>query len=374
MIKIGIGGDIVPTESNYEYFLNKNLSELIGDELYNKLKSLDYSIFNLEAPITSSEKKIQKCGPNLKIPINVAQGLDQFKPVFFNLANNHIKDYGVQGIESTIDFLKKNKINFAGVGSNLNDLEKNFIFEEKGVKVGIYCCSEHEFSIANDTSAGANPFDPLVSFDEVNKLSEETDFLIVLYHGGKEQYRFPTPNMQKIFRKFAEKGADLVIGQHSHCIGCQEIYKNSTLIYGQGNFIFDATENDYWQTSLFLELEIEKNSNKIKYIPIVKKKNKIRIAEKEQEREIINDFYQRSELILDEKYVKEKFNELCSQATLPYIKVLSGNKNFFQKAFIKIFQPNINFFYRNEKKLACINFLECETHHEMLLNILKRDI
>lgn len=61
----------------------------------------------------------------------------------------------------------------------------------------------------------------------------------MLYHGGKEYYRYSSPNLQKTCRKMTEKGADLVLCQHSHCIGSYEEYNDSTILYGQGNFIFN---------------------------------------------------------------------------------------------------------------------------------------
>lgn len=44
-------------------------------------------------------------------------------------------------------------------------------------------------------SAGANPFDVLESFDDVQALKEHCDYVIVLYHGGKEFYRYPSPHV-----------------------------------------------------------------------------------------------------------------------------------------------------------------------------------
>ena len=43
----------------------------------------------------------------------------------------------------------------------------------------------------------------------------ECDYLIVLYHGGVQEYRFPTPKLSIICKRMCDKGADLVICQHS---------------------------------------------------------------------------------------------------------------------------------------------------------------
>lgn len=147
------------------------------------------------------------------------------------------------------------------------EARKPYIIELDGLKIGIYACAEHEFSIATENASGANPFDPLESLDHVQGLSDKCDYVIVLYHGGKEHYRYPSPYLQKACRKMAEKGADLVVCQHSHCIGCFEEYEKSTIIYGQGNFIFDHSESEFWQTSLLVKIVIDDGPH-ISYIPI----------------------------------------------------------------------------------------------------------
>lgn len=66
----------------------------------------------------------------------------------------------------------------------------------------------------------------------------------------------PRQNCKKC-RKIVEKGADLVVCQHSHCIGCMEEYDKGTIIYGQGNFLFDDSESIFWRTSLLLKIDLK---------------------------------------------------------------------------------------------------------------------
>jgi hypothetical protein len=71
----------------------------------------------------------------------------------------------------------------------LKEAAQPYIWEQKGIRVGIYACAEHEFLIATEYSPGATPFDPLESLDHIQDLANKCDYLIVLYHGGKEHYR-----------------------------------------------------------------------------------------------------------------------------------------------------------------------------------------
>jgi poly-gamma-glutamate capsule biosynthesis protein CapA/YwtB (metallophosphatase superfamily) len=263
-----IAGDLVPTKSNIELFANGDINRLLGEELYNIWYSSDLRIFNLEAPISNISAPIDKCGPNLSIPINSITGIKELKPSLISLANNHIFDQGEGGLSSTIDLLREASIPTVGAGDNIDSASDSIILNKKGKKVGIYACVEHEFGVADSNNPGANPFDPLESFDHVQKLriDGKCDYIIVLFHGGYENYRYPSPHLRKVCKKFVERGADLVVVQHSHCIGTFEEYKNSTIVYGQGNFIFDYSDNELWETSLLIKVTFN-SSMKVEYIP-----------------------------------------------------------------------------------------------------------
>lgn len=113
-MRIIIGADLVPTESNYELFNNADVDALIGSDLNNVLSEADYRIFNLEVPLTNVEAPIAKCGPNLISPPSTIEGIKSIGVDFLTLANNHILDQGEQGLYSTIDILSKNKSDSGG--------------------------------------------------------------------------------------------------------------------------------------------------------------------------------------------------------------------------------------------------------------------
>ena len=240
--KMIIGGDLVPTKSNEEIFINGNIEKIVDDKILKILEEANYRVFNLETPLTDSNHPISKEGPALKAKKETINGIKRINPDLITIANNHILDYGQEGLQDTIEELRKNNISYVGAGNNLEEASKGFIIENNGFKIGIYGCSEHEYTIATKTEGGANPFDPLESLDQIENLRKNTNYVIVLYHGGKEFYRYPTPYLQKVCRKIIDKGADLVLCQHSHCIGTYEDYKNGKIVYGQGNFLFDRDD------------------------------------------------------------------------------------------------------------------------------------
>lgn len=376
-MKLIIGADFVPTDSNKEYFINADIENLVGTEIRDVLDKADFRIFNLEVPLVDKNTPIKKCGPALIAPTKTINGIKKVNVNLFTLANNHILDQGEQGLSSTIGMLNNNNIAYVGVGKNLNEARKPYVIENNGQKIGIYACAEHEFSIATEKNAGANPFDALESFDHVKKLKETCNKVIVLYHGGKEHYRYPSPMLQKVCRKFVEKGADLVVCQHSHCIGCEEKYQNGTIVYGQGNFLFDHSNSEFWQTSLLISIDDEFN---ISYIPLVKNGMGVELAKGEEKEEILADFNKRSFEILIDGFVDKKYREFAEQMQQRYLMCFSAIKyrSVAFKSINKISGDRLLTYllkkkYNDNQKNIIRNLIECEAHRELVLKSLSND-
>lgn len=367
-MSILIGADVVPTKSNVEQFNKGNAAFLVGSELLKILSDADYRIFNLEVPLTDIKMPIDKWGANLIAPTSTINGYKSIGVDFVTLANNHILDQGEQGLRSTCDLLKKNNIAYCGVGDNLNLAKAPYIFELDGKRIGIYACAEHEFSIATENSAGANPFDTLESFDHVFSLKQEVDYVVVLYHGGKEYYRYPSPNLQRVCRKFVKSGADLVVCQHSHCIGCEEKYLGGTIVYGQGNFLFDDSKSEFWQTSILINID---DDFKISYIPIKKKNETVRLAPQKDACDILDSFTQRSEEIKRKGFVEERYSEFAYSMLNGYLFQVSGyGKSVFFRALNKLTRHKYGIWklkrkFGKQQLLSVQNILECEDHREL---------
>lgn len=371
-MKIVIGADFVPTK-NEEYFSKADCKYLLGDELTSLLKKTDFRIFNLEVPLVNEKKPIEKFGPNLIARTESVALFSKLNINLFTLANNHIMDQGQQGLNSTCTVLDKAGIAYTGVGKTPEEAAKPYIFECDGKRIGVYACTENEFSIVTEHSAGANPIDILESPDHVAALKTQCDFVIVLYHGGKEHYRYPSPTLQKVCRKLVEKGADLVVCQHSHCIGCEEKYLNGTIVYGQGNFLFDNCEIDEWQTSLLIEI----NDGDITYIPLKKHKDKVRIADPVESATILKEFKNRSEQIKDSLFIEDKYKEFATNMIYEYLWVLCGANNSKVLRIInklsgyRFYRKYLDRKFATPSTLSILNFIECEAHREVIVEGLK---
>jgi hypothetical protein len=370
-LDILIGGDLVPTKSNFELFCSANTSELLGNALLDIIIKADFRVFNLEVPLTDQEMPIIKCGPNLIAPTSTINGIKQFQTDLLTLANNHIMDQGTQGLDSTIKVLSENGINYVGAGTTLKEAACPYVFKRNGLRIGIYACAEHEFTIATEKTAGANPFDPLESLDHISDLKRNCDYVIVLYHGGKEHYRYPSPYLQKACRKIVDKGANLVVCQHSHCIGAAENYNDGIIVYGQGNFLFDHSESDFWKTSLLLNVILTSGSMSVEYIPIVKQGRGIRLADKQHSEEVLRDFYERSDQILNENFIQQEYDKFAAEMLKGYLNAFHGNNLLFRVLNRLCRHKLTNNLYSDKSLTVIRNYIECEAHRELVLTGLK---
>lgn len=372
-----IGADLVPTASNKAAFEQGAVDRLVDPALRDILEQAGYRIFNLEVPLTDRWTPIEKSGPHLIASPQCAHGISKLGADFLTLANNHIFDQGEPGLASTLRALEAAGIASAGAGTTPEEAARPFLFETGGKKIGVYACAEHEFSIVSNQHGGANPFDPLESLDHIAALKQETDYVIVLYHGGKEHYRYPSPNLQKTCRKCIDKGADLVICQHTHCIGCEERYRNGTIVYGQGNFLFDYQDNAFWQTSLLVSLDEDWT---VRYIPCVKEGSAVRLASGERGEEILREFFHRSDQIQEEGFLEAAYGHIAEAALEDYIGLLQGERyrSFLFRAINKLSGHRLRRWllkrhYRKAGGLCrMLNVFQCEVHRECLETGLKQ--
>ena len=265
-------GDLVPTAASVPSFEAENCEALMGDAL-SEIRRADFSVVNLECALTHGENRIRKCGPNLKGKPEYAKVIRDCGINACGLCNNHVQDFGIEGFWDTVKALEENGIQHFGWGEN-DTLSRVPFFIEGEKKVGIVAVCEHEYSYALPDQMGSNPFDPFETMLDIEKAKAQCDFLVVMYHGGKEQCQYPSPRLRKACQAMVRAGADLVLCQHSHCIGCRENYEGGEIVYGQGNFNFvKYVDHPHWHSGLMVEVELS-DKKEITYDIFSKKERK----------------------------------------------------------------------------------------------------
>lgn len=233
--------------------------------------------------------------------------------------------------------------------------------------------AEHEFSITDENSYGANPLDLINFIRKVNQYKNKFDYLIVLIHAELSGYPLPSPNFMRIAHFLVGMGVNIVNFQHSHIAGCYEKYRDAYIIYGQGNFIFNyypIIRDKAWNRGFLIKLSLSLNSNinhSIEIIPLIQSDSGIGVFKMkgEEKRIFMGEIEERSQAIKDIKYVKKQWNEFCeSHRNDDYFKLLVGNNrilNYINKKF-----PFAKHFLSKKHSLMLENLIQCESHRERI--------
>ena len=225
---------------------NDNINTILkGDDPFkfikNEIVSSDISIANLECVI-SDKGRPTRTWVNIRSKNTSAKYLKIF--TILCLANNHILDYGTEGMMETISVLNKNGILTLGAGSNYQKAIQPLIIERNSVKVGVinFLCSQTNqryFKSEWLHQAGPARYNEKYVLEQIRKLKNQVDIVIASIHWGVEYVYFPSPQQQTLARKLVDNGVDLIIGHHPHVVQGIEKYKNGLIFYSLGNLIFD---------------------------------------------------------------------------------------------------------------------------------------
>ena len=116
-------------------------------------------------------------------------------------------------------------------------------------------------------------------------------------------------------------GADIVLCQHSHCIGAYEQFEGCHILYGQGNFHFTRVGvNECWHTSLAVEYDTVAHT--VTFTPIRAYGDRIRLAKGAEAATIMAEFAARNRSLLTDEW-KAGWHAFCESVKPTYLGVLA---------------------------------------------------
>jgi len=210
----------------------------------------DVRIINLETTVTTSEDYLAK-GINYRmnpknIPVLKALGADVCV-----LANNHILDWGQEGLIETIEVLGKNGIKTAGAGRNYKEAREPAVFDLKEGRVIVFSFGHYSSGTgveleAKENKPGANILTDLSEKavreieKDIARVRKEGDIVIFSVHWGPNWGYRTDEEFDEFAHGLIDTGAvEIVFGHSSHHFKGLEIYKDKLIIYGAGDFIND---------------------------------------------------------------------------------------------------------------------------------------
>ncbi len=290
------GGDIVIADGVVN-------DKLCSDEFESIIKECDVVCCNFEAPIIENGTAKKKVGPNNNNSKNTIHLLKDAGFNLFTLANNHVFDYGVEGIEDTIGEINNNKINHIGAGITAESIYEPYIYEKEDVRIGIINFAENGFGAALE----GDKYGYAYLFIENRKhlitdLKEKCDYVIVVCHAGAEMWDYPLPEWRKEYKSIIDEGADVIIAHHPHVPQGYEEYKGKPIFYSLGNLAFDKGKGAKKPETICVKLVADKQSVSYEIINTVFRNSQIQINQSEQ---FVEHFRKSCDILKDdEKYIK----------------------------------------------------------------------
>jgi poly-gamma-glutamate capsule biosynthesis protein CapA/YwtB (metallophosphatase superfamily) len=266
---------------HYEEYVDEQVSKgkskdaMLGwgfEQVKSVTQKADVYVANLECPFTAGGEKIVKnfnfrARPEF-VSTLLAGGVD-----VVSLANNHLMDYGPEGLFDTLSTLETNKIKSFGAGRSLSEARAPLVIEVKGIKVaflGYFFLGDKNIEpsvvIATQNTPGvAGHFS---SLEELKKMvstdilaaKQVANHVIPFFHWGKEGTTTPQDYQIELAHFAIDNGASAVIGSHPHVLQGIEVYKNAPIAYSLGNFVFGGNWNPKDKKTALLQLKIDSKS------------------------------------------------------------------------------------------------------------------
>ena len=375
--RLVILGDICPQWGFPDLFSTRN-PEKVFHNILPVLKNADYVVANLECPATDSNSKLDKNSINLKARPSDIEVLYNAGIRAVSLANNHILDYGVKGLNDTINTLSKVGIAHYGAGT-VNSAADPFFLNVQDFVIGFIAFAEHEFNCAIDYGVGASKWDDIYGLNAIRNAKKKCDYLIVQYHGGIENYKYPSPLLQKKCRAMAEVGADYITCQHSHIIGTREKWGSAEIIYGQGNTVFGYNEKNgsWWNNGLMCVVDIKRNGKQIvantSYVPIVALSDGEYLADNETKKTILSAFESDSLCIKDDGFVSDQWKCYCEKISNSYLPMCFAWTKNMVRANKLLNGMLIKLLVGKKQKRNAMNIIRCDAHREVITTILENN-
>jgi poly-gamma-glutamate capsule biosynthesis protein CapA/YwtB (metallophosphatase superfamily) len=213
--------------------------------------SPDARIINLETSVTLSDKYWPGKGINYRMhPKNVCC-LTAARIDVCGLANNHVLDYGYDGLAETLDTLRNAGLKAVGAGENLDEARTPATIPlASGGRVIVCAFGVEDSGIPEEWAAQADRggVDLLPDLSEetattivnrVRRMKSPRDIAVASVHWGSNWgYQVPREHEQ-FAHALVDGGIDVVHGHSSHHPRPIEVYRHRLILYGCGDFIDD---------------------------------------------------------------------------------------------------------------------------------------
>ncbi len=219
------------------------------------LADADLAIANLETTVTERGEPTPGKAYNFRTTPQVFDALKTSGIDVVSVANNHGMDFGLVGLQDTLDAAEAADYPIIGAGSNADEAFAPYVANINGQRIAVIGATQvldnsvRTLWTATDDKAGlASAKEVDVIIDAVAKARAEHDTVVVYLHWGIEGETCPAPRQLELSDQLIAAGADIIVGGHAHRLQSGGLKDGAFVHYGMGNFVFykysgDSTES-----------------------------------------------------------------------------------------------------------------------------------
>ena len=212
------------------------------------VQNYDLAFYNQESILGGTELGLSDY-PTFNSPWEFGDAMINSGFNLVSLANNHTMDRGEKAVLNSCEYWKS-KEDVLAVGSycSKEDSEAIQIREKNGIKYTLlaYTYGTNGISVPQGKEYLVNLYSDEKVKNDIAKVRDKVDLLIVSMHWGTEYRTEPTEEQKREAEYLSSLGVDIIIGTHPHIIEPITYINDTLVIYSLGNFISaQSTNNDY---------------------------------------------------------------------------------------------------------------------------------
>lgn len=248
------------------------IEDCFSKQLLEEMNASDILIMNNEFTYSSRGKALEGKDYTFRAEPDSVNWLLAFGTDLVTLANNHVYDYGAEGLLDTMSYLNRSGIAYVGAGKNIDEASKIVSFVANGRKIAFVSATEIERSTnytkeATEAECGVlKTLNPDKFLKVIDRANQENDIVIAVVHWGTEGALKYDASQYRLAERFVAAGADAVIGGHPHRLQGAGYINGTPVVYSLGNFWF-STGTLY--TTLAQITIAEDSSLRLKYLPCI---------------------------------------------------------------------------------------------------------
>lgn len=223
------------------------------------VKDYDLAFYNQETIIGGKNLGLSNY-PCFNSPDEIGENLVDIGFNMVNLSTNHSKDKGITGLKYSSKFWEEQEDVYA-VGSYTSKEKKEEARYKtvNGINYALlgYSTVTNGFTISDSESYYWDLYDKEKVKNDIEKIKDKVDVIIVSMHWGTEYTHVPTAEEREIASYLSSLGVDIIIGHHPHVIQPIEYVGDTLVIYSLGNFI-SAQDGTMKRVGMMASLDINK--------------------------------------------------------------------------------------------------------------------